>query len=73
MRKKSEQNYPFSEKIRFAQIVAARFLFLRDTKLHIYSENGKEVISGITSDRLSETLLNEFNFNLIDFLNKYKR
>ncbi len=32
--------YPFSQKLRFAQIVGDRFLFLRDQTLYIDTENG---------------------------------
>jgi arylamine N-acetyltransferase len=68
-----DQTYPFTGKQRFAQVVKNRFLFLRDTDLHIYSDDGKTITSGVTSELLSKTLLNEFNFNLEDFLFKYKK
>jgi arylamine N-acetyltransferase len=60
--------YPFTGKLRFAQIINDRFLFLRDSELHIYSESGKQTKIVNCIDNLNQILNVEFGFNLNDFI-----
>ncbi|WP_413699258.1 hypothetical protein ACLKMH_17405 [Psychromonas sp. KJ10-10] len=59
-----EQTYPFTGKLRFAQIVGEKFLFLRDTDLEIYSESGVEVKKVKLINKGKNILSEEFNFDL---------
>ena len=63
--------YPFSNGIRFSQIIDDSFLFLRDDTLFIYS-NGQKVrkISGFEQKNLSETLKKYFHFDIEKILYK---
>lgn len=57
--------YPFSKGVRFSQIVGDRFLFLRDTRLEIYSEGAPlEVIDGLHEELLPSTLYQYFGFDI---------
>ena len=52
--------YPFSNSLRFSQIVGERFLFLRGNRLEIYSENLYEVLDEVKDFQLSDTLKQYF-------------
>ena len=64
----SDKKYPFSGKIRFAQIIGDSFYFLRDTTLHIYSskEYTKKEISLETNEDLKKNLKHYFDFDISD-------
>ena len=57
--------YPFSDGLRFSQVVGDRFLFLRDDRLEIYSptEPFRE-ITGLDPSRIKEILEDHFGFDL---------
>lgn len=58
-------DYPFSGGVRFSQIVGDRFLFLRDTRLEIYSEGAPvEIIEGVDEDVLPFALQKNFGFDI---------
>lgn len=60
--------YPFSNSIRFSQIVGSRFLFLRGPRLEIYSENEFDCIEGIEEGEVPAVLLEHFGFDIRPFL-----
>ena len=62
-------DYPFLNKIRFAQLFEDKFYFLRDDILHIYTNNEKysKTINNLNEDNLSSILKKFFNFNLDEF------
>jgi len=56
--------YPFSNSLRFSQIVGDRFLFLRGDRLDIYSESGFDCVEGITKAQVPLILLEHFGCDL---------
>jgi arylamine N-acetyltransferase len=55
--------YPFSDGIRFSQVVDDAFLFLRDDRLEIHREGSPPtVIDGLPPDRLEQTLREHFHY-----------
>lgn len=59
-----EKLYPFSGKLRFAQIINDQFIFLRDSELSIYSESGVIIKTGNFIEHLRHILDSEFDFDL---------
>jgi len=58
-------DYPFSRGLRFSQVVDERFLFLRDDRLEIYSDEEPYLeVTGIQRDELREVLRRWFSFDL---------
>jgi arylamine N-acetyltransferase len=55
--------YPFSDSIRFSQIIGSRFLFLRGNRLEIHSDDGFECLKGITDARVPAVLRQYFHFD----------
>jgi len=66
-----DKSYPFSGKLRFAKIVDDKFLFIRDSELHIYANAGKQVLTGISENNLANILNQKFGFDLSCFLKFY--
>lgn len=56
--------YPFSNKLRFSMVVGQRFLFIRDTRLEIYSSGGYEEVSNINISDLKKVLIEYFGYEL---------
>lgn len=55
-------SYPFSNSLRFSLVVGNQFLFLRDERLEIYSDNEFIVEEGIKRDFLHQVLKEHFNY-----------
>lgn len=62
-------DYPFRNKIRFAQLFDAQFYFLRDDVLYIYinNENYIKIVNNLKEKDLASTLKKYFNFDLAMF------
>jgi len=60
--------YPFSDSVRFSQIVGSRFLFLRGDRLEIYSDEGVECFDGIDEARVPAVLQQYFQIDMITYL-----
>ena len=61
----SDISYPFSQALRFSQVMGERFLFLRDDRLEIYSDKEPyQEKPGIKQEDLREVLHRYFTFNL---------
>lgn len=56
--------YPFSNQLRFSMVIGKRFLFLRDTRLEIYSSDGYEEIPDINIRNLREIILTYFGYDI---------
>ncbi len=56
--------YPFNNELRFSMVVGDRFLFIRDTKLEIYSNNGYEEIVNISLNNLEDILVEYFYYDI---------
>ena len=56
--------YPFSNELRFSMVVGERFLFIRDTKLEIYSNSGYEEIVNISLNNLEDILIEYFDYDI---------
>ena len=56
--------YPFSNKLRFSMVVGQRFLFIRDTRLEIYSSGGYEEVPDINISDLKRVLMEYFGYEL---------
>lgn len=57
--------YPFSNSIRFSQVVGSRFLFFRGDQLGIYSDCGFECLEGINDARVPEVIHEYFGYDVI--------
>jgi len=55
--------YPFSDSVRFSQIIGSRFLFLRGDRLEIYSDDGFECLEGINDAHIPSVLQQYFHFD----------
>lgn len=56
--------YPFSNSLRFSQIVNGRFLFIRGDVLQIYSKEDYKTVDGITRSNLPIILKDYFGYNV---------
>ncbi|WP_075187695.1 hypothetical protein [Teredinibacter haidensis] len=56
--------YPFSNQLRFSMVVGESFLFIRNTQLEIYRDNGMEVIPNISRESLSTVVAEYFGYDL---------
>ena len=56
--------YPFSDSLRFSQVVGSRFMFLRGDRLEIYSDSGFEAVEGIDDARVREVLHDYFGYDV---------
>ncbi len=62
--------YPFSDSVRFSQIIGRRFLFLRGSLLEIYSDDGIKCLDGIDDTSVPTVLWQYFHFNAQSFFPK---
>ena len=60
--------YPFSNSIRFSQVIGNRFLFLRGSRLEIHSETGFESIDGIEAPQVPLVIREHFGFDIQPYL-----
>jgi len=65
-------DYPFREKVRFAQVVKDKFYFLRSDQLYFYQKNGRYV-EDINMIPLEQVLGRYFDFNITYFLQECRR
>jgi arylamine N-acetyltransferase len=63
-----DQTYPFSWRLRFAQVVNDEFLFLRDRELSIYSSKSRVDTRSFDWDKLPEVIGRVFSFDVAGFL-----
>ncbi|MDK9683168.1 hypothetical protein [Pseudoalteromonas shioyasakiensis] len=56
--------YPFSNQLRFSMIVGQRFLFIRDTRLEIYSDAGYEEISSLNKSDINTDIMTYFRYDI---------
>ena len=56
--------YPFSNSVRFSQVVDDRFLFLRGERLEIYNDRGFDVIEGIGAAQLPAAIRRHFRLDI---------
>jgi len=56
--------YPFNKQLRFSMIVDSRFLFIRGSRLEIYSKHGYEEVSDISASDLEKVLMKYFGFDI---------
>ena len=56
--------YPFSNSLRFSQVVGSRFLFLRGDRLEIYCDGGFECLEAIDDARVPDVLHDHFGYDL---------
>jgi hypothetical protein len=64
-----QDTYPFTGRIRFAQIINDKFLFLRDTDLYTYSDEGITIQHGLSTETIAWTLRKFFGFDVNVILN----
>jgi hypothetical protein len=60
----SNITYPFSNQLRFSMVVGERFLFIRDTKLEIYSFGSYKEVSDINMSNLQNLIDKYFNYDI---------
>lgn len=60
--------YPFSNSIRFSQVIGDRFLFLRGSRLEIHSETGFASIDGIEAQQVPLVVREHFGFDIQPYL-----
>ena len=65
-----QETYPFTGRIRFAQIINNQFLFLRDSDLFICSDEGVSIEPGLMLDSIGQTLQDYFQFDIRLILNE---
>lgn len=56
--------YPFSNQLRFSMVVGKRFLFIRDTRLEIYSNGGYEEVLNISTSDLLNVVTKYFDYDM---------
>lgn len=56
--------YPFSNQLRFSMVVGQRFLFIRDTRLEIYSSGGYEEVPNISISDLLNVVTKYFDYDI---------
>ena len=56
--------YPFSDQLRFSMIVGDQFLFIRDTKLEVYSKGNYEEVTNIDRKSLRDTIKHYFSYDI---------
>lgn len=61
-------HYPFSDSVRFSQIIGNRFLFLRGDRLEIYSDEGVECIDRIDDLSIPAVLQEYFRFDVQNYI-----
>jgi len=60
----SNRTYPFGSELRFSMVVGDRFLFVRGTRLEIYSHYGYEEISNINMKDLKSVIVKYFDYDI---------
>ncbi|MDX1279583.1 arylamine N-acetyltransferase [Shewanella colwelliana] len=60
----SNITYPFSNQLRFSMIVEQRFLFIRDTRLEMYSSDGYEEVPNVTKSDIKAVIMKYFNYDI---------
>lgn len=60
----ANNTYPFSSQLRFSMVVGKRFLFIRDTKLEMYSDNGYEEMLNISMNNLQDVVEEYFGYDI---------
>lgn len=68
-------NYPFSNKLRFSMVVGERFLFIRDTKIEIYSCSGYEEVLNISISNLQNVIGEYFGYDIkpLEYYSSYTK
>ena len=56
--------YPFSNSLRFSQIIAERFLFFRGDRLEIYSDDGFDLLDDIEHSQFPDIVYEYFGYQL---------
>ena len=62
--------YPFSNSIRFSQVIDDRFLFLRGSRLEIHSETEFKSIDGIEAPQVPLVIREHFGFDIQPYLDE---
>ncbi|MFT5706036.1 MAG: arylamine N-acetyltransferase [Oceanospirillaceae bacterium] len=66
-------SYPFSNQLRFSMVVGKRFLFIRDTRIEIYSNNGYEEVPNIDISDLANVITKYYDYDIKALTNDSKK